>query len=69
MFILNNLIKIMIQNFVIALIFSDLKDLGSSLNALSSVTYVTYNRPKSRMVGRLRVIQIRKMKIRAAIEL
>ena len=59
---------IMIQNFVMALIVLEWLALGSSLNALSSVTYVTYNRPKSRMVGRLRVIQIRKMKIHAAIE-
>ena len=48
----------MIQNFVTALIVLEWLALGSSLNSLSLVTYVTYNRPKSRMVGRLRVIQI-----------
>ena len=51
---------IMIQNFVTPLIVLEWLALGSSLNALSSVTYVTYNRPKSRMVGRLPVIQISK---------
>ena len=44
----------MIQNFVTASVILKSLALGSSLNALSSVTYVTYYRPKSRMVGRLR---------------
>ena len=48
----------MIQNFVTISVVLKSFALGSSLNALSSVTYVRYNRPKSRMVGRLQEIRI-----------